>query len=391
VPGEDGRPTAVSPDGSAASDSRVACSILVPVLNEEQHIAEAVAAMRRQRFPGSLEFLLVDGGSTDRTPEIIAELAAGDDRIRLLRNPRGATPSGLNVGLGNARGRWVARMDAHARFPDDYLLRGVGRLRSGDTRWVSGPQMAVGRGRVSNAVAIALETPLGRGGGRRWISAAQLSGPERELDSGVFCGIWERATLTEYGGWDERWLRNQDSELAGRFLARGERLICLPAMAAQYSPRDSLRALWRQYLEYGEYRMKTALQHPKTLRRSHLLAPALVAASAATFASPRPVRRLAAGALTVYAATIASAGVRAAVEGAPPAEAALVPVVLSVMHFGHGLGAWRGSLRYGPPLAALADATGFRALGARMARDPEPTFAPSLSVVSPGVGAKSER
>jgi GT2 family glycosyltransferase len=362
--------------------------VLVPVLNEERHIAASVAAMRRQRFPGPLEFLLVDGGSTDHTREIITDLTRRDERIRLLVNPRRATPSGLNVALAHARGRWVARMDAHSKFPEDYLLRGVERLRRGDTRWVSGPQIATGHGHVSNAVALALETPLGRGTGRRWISAGARSGPERELDSGVFCGIWERATLIEYGGWDERWARNQDSELAGRFLARGERLICVPAMAAEYTPRDSLGSLWRQYLEYGEYRAKTARRHPDTLRRSHLLAPAVVAAAAGTLVGARPIRGAAKTALGVYAATIASAGARAALEEAPPREAVLVPVVLSVMHFGHGLGTWRGALRHGPPLAALARATGLGALAATLAPSPEPTFAPSLlAAMRTGVAA----
>jgi hypothetical protein len=231
---------------------------------------------------------------------------------------------------------------------------------------------------VSNAVALALETPLGRGGGHRWISAGGRSGRERELDSGVFCGIWERATLTGYGGWDERWPRNQDSELAGRFLARGERLIGIPAMAAEYTPRDSLGSLWRQYLEYGRYRTQTARRHPHTLRRSHLLAPAVVAAAAGAIVGRGPVRHAATATLAVYAATVSSAGVRAALRGAPPSEAALVPVVLSVMHFGHGLGTWRGALQDGPPLAALATAAGLGSLAARLAPLPEPVFAPSL-------------
>jgi len=339
--------------------------------------------MLRQQFPGPLEFLLVDGGSTDRTRDIIAELARCDDRIRVLENPRGATPSNLNVALSHARGRWVARMDAHSKFPDDYLARGVDRLRRGDTRWVSGPQIAVGNGRVSSGVALALRTPLGRGGGRRWISADARSTPEHELDSGVFCGVWERATLIEYGGWDERWPRNQDSELAGRFLARGERLIGIPAMAAEYAPRDSIGSLWRQYLEYGEYRTKTARRHPPTMRRSHLLAPGLVTAAAA-LGGPRPIRRAAAAGLGVYAVTVGFAGARAALEGAPPAEAALVPVVLSVMHLAHGLGSWRSALRNGPPWSALAQAAGFEALGARLAPSPEPVYSPSLSVAAVG-------
>jgi GT2 family glycosyltransferase len=362
--------------------------VLVPILNEERHIAAGMAAISEQRFPGALEFLLVDGGSTDATREIVAGLARGDGRIRLLENPRRSTPSALNVGLTHAQGRWVARMDAHSSFPDDYLLRGVERLRRGDTRWVSGPQIAIGSGHVSNAVALALQTPLGRGAGRRWMNADGRAGPERELDSGVFCGIWERATLLEFGGWDERWARNQDSELAGRFLARGERLVALPAMAAEYAPRDSLRTLWRQYLEYGEYRVKTARRHPDTMRRSHLLAPAVVAAVAG-LAGPRPLRRAASASLAVYASTVGAAGVRAALTGAQAADAALVPVVLAVMHFGHGLGSWRGAIRGGPPLAALAHAAGARRLAARLEPRPEPVFAPSLrsTTVHTGVAA----
>jgi len=91
----------------------IECSVLMPVLNEEHHIETSVAAMRRQRFDGELEFLIVDGGSTDRTMEIVADLARRDPRIRVLANPRRITASGLNVALGHARGRWVARMDAH--------------------------------------------------------------------------------------------------------------------------------------------------------------------------------------------------------------------------------------------------------------------------------------
>src|ERR1017187_3969399 len=98
------------------SERTVACSVLMPVLNEERHIEGSVAAMCRQRFRGELEFLIVDGGSTDRTLEIVRGLAREDTRIRLLANPRRVTSSGLNVALGSARGRWVARMDAHAEY-----------------------------------------------------------------------------------------------------------------------------------------------------------------------------------------------------------------------------------------------------------------------------------
>src|ERR1700743_3317592 len=124
-----------APECAPGADDLVECSVLMPVLNEERHIVASVAAMRRQSFEGRMEFLVVDGGSSDRTPEILRELSAQDPRIRILTNPRRTTPSGLNVGLANARGRWVARMDAHTAYPADYVALGVQRLTRGDTHW----------------------------------------------------------------------------------------------------------------------------------------------------------------------------------------------------------------------------------------------------------------
>lgn len=350
-------------------------SVLVPVLNEERHIRQSVAAMQRQRSAGRIELLFVDGGSSDQTREILESLAAGDDQVRVFDNPRRASTSGLNVALGRARGRWVARMDAHTVYPDDYLALGVRRLEEGGIRWVSGPQLPTGRGRVSRAVALALGSPLGRGGSRKW---ERRNGTEFVVDSGVFCGVWERATLLEYGGWDERWPINQDSELAGRFLRKGELLVCVPAMAAEYTPRDSFSGLWRQYRRYGEFRVKTARHHPHTMRRSHLLAPAVVLDAVLCVAAPRPVRRTARVGLMVYGASIAAAGVRAARRSENTADAALVPLVLVTMHFGHGAGALTGAKRHGVPLAALLAAAGLKDVARVVAGEPDPVSAPSL-------------
>jgi hypothetical protein len=296
----------------------------------------------------------------------------------------------LNIALRHARGRWVARMDAHTAYPRDYLALGVERLERGGTRWVSGPQVPMGTGPVSRAVALALRTPLGRGGSRKWGAADGGASREYELDSGVFAGVWERQTLLEYGGWDEGWPRNQDSEMAARFLARGERLICLPQMAARYTPRNSLRSLWRQYLQYGEYRAKTALRHPRTMRRSHLIAPSLVITVGAAVAAPRSARRAARLGLCAYALVLAGAGVRAGADvgdadGGERSDAVLVPVVLAVMHLAHGTGAVRGSIRRGPPLAAIATALGARRLAAKLASPSQPVSAPSLHPSATGV------
>jgi glycosyltransferase involved in cell wall biosynthesis len=365
----------------------VACSVLVPVLNEERYVEQAVDAMRRQRFDGGLEFIFADGGSSDRTREILQRLAEQDPRIRVFDNPSRSVSSGLNVCLSHARGRWVVRMDAHTVYPDDYIARGVARLREGGTRWVSGPQIPTGRGPVSRAVALALGRSLGRGGSRKWGVDGGSEGAEYELDTGVFTGVWERSTLLQYGGWDERWPRNSDSEMAARFLANGDRLICLPAMGGRYVPRDSFGGLWRQYVDYGEFRARTYRRHPHSMRLSHLLAPAIVLTGATAAAGPRPLRRLARFGEVIYLASLAAAGVRSLSAAEVPTDAALVPVALLVMHHGHGTGQIKGWRRYGVPVVALARLARLSSDGAA-GGDSEPVYAPSLSRPAEDAGGK---
>jgi succinoglycan biosynthesis protein ExoA len=332
-------------------------SVLVPVLNEERHIRETVAAMRAQRFAGTIELLFADGRSQDRTREILLELAHEDERIRVLDNPRRGTASGLNVCLREARGEYVARMDAHTFYTDRYLAAGVERLRRGDTDWVSGPAVPRASGPVSRAVATALGSWLGRGGSRKWEQEGEQA-PERELDSGVFGGVWRRTRVLHAGGWDERWPVNQDSEMAARFLLDGARLVCLPEMAGQYVPRDSLRGLARQYFRYGFYRARTFKRHPQSMRRSHLIAPALSGAALAALLAPGPLRRGAQLLLGAYGVAVAVTATDTAVRRRRPVEGALLVAVLPTMHLGWGFGTLVGTLRFGAPLAALRQAAG---------------------------------
>jgi GT2 family glycosyltransferase len=360
------------------SEPRVDCSVLVPVLNEQRHIEPMVAAMRAQRFAGTLEFVFADGGSTDRTRAILEQLASQDPRIRVFDNPRKTVSSGLNVALREARGRWVARMDGHTIYPADYVAHGIARLKRGDSSWISGPQRPRGHNRVSRAVALALDSPLGRGGSRKWGPSGDGEvRDEFEVDTGVFGGVWRRETLLAYGGWDERWDKNEDSELAGRFLRGRERLVCLPVMSADYTPRDTLRGLWRQYREYGRFRALSARHHPHSMRRSHLIAPALVV-TAAVAAVPGRLGRPARAGCGVYLAALAVTGLRAARRAPRPADAALVPAVLMTMHGAHGVGELMGAARYGPPWAALALAAGLHRVAGALEPAPEPVFAPSL-------------
>jgi succinoglycan biosynthesis protein ExoA len=334
-------------------------SVLIPVLDEEQFIRETVAAMQAQRFDGEVEFLFMDGGSEDSTKAILEELAKADPRIRIFDNPGRTSTAGLNVGLRQARGEYVVRMDAHTFYPPDYIAHGVERLRRGDVVWVAGPVLPEGVGKWSRRVALALSSWMGTGGSARLQGSSNgaAAEQERELDTGVFAGICHRETIERHGGWNEEWVVNQDSELAARVLAGGGRIVAIPSLAARYVPRDDLRALARQYWRYGTYRAKTAARHPNSLEARQLFPLALVFALVLAVVGPGPLRTAGRAALLLYLAALAVNSVRAASD-AGPRDAAALPVVLAIMHVTWGLGFVNGSVRFGPPLAAFARMAG---------------------------------
>src|SRR4051812_17091887 len=255
--------------------------------------------MLAQELDGEVEFLFIDGRSQDGTVGKLRELAATDPRVKILDNPARSTPIALNIGLRAARGEYIARMDAHTHYPPDYLARGVERLRRGGVEHVSGPQLARGEGTWSRRVALALGSRLGTGEA----AFRHATEGEIEVDSG-FTGIWRRSILEEQGGWDEEWHNDQDSELAARIRAAGGRIVCLPELAADYIPRESLKALARQYWRYGFYRAKTSGRHPESMRRSHMLAPGLVLTMALALL-PGRVGRLARAGVGVYGLAVA--------------------------------------------------------------------------------------
>ena len=268
-------------------------------------------------------------------------------------------------------------MDGHTVYPADYVADGIGRLERGDSHWISGPQRARGHNPVSRAIELALESPLGRGGSKKW-GGDGAPGDEFELDTGVFGGVWRRQTLLDYGGWDERWDKNEDSELASRFLRRGERLICLPSMSADYAPRDTLT---RPVAPVPRLRALPRPHRPPPSRLHAPLAPASPRRSSST-ARWRSSRAASGPSPAQASGSMASRwwppACRQPGRADHPGDAALVPVVLATMHGAHGVGELAGAVQYGPPWAALALAVGLRGAAERAAMDETAVFAPSL-------------
>jgi succinoglycan biosynthesis protein ExoA len=308
-------------------------SMIVCVLNEERHVAEAVRHALGQDHPGELELVIALGPSRDRTDAIVAELAAADPRIRSVRNPSpiGATPAGLNAAIALARFPVVVRIDGHALLPSDYVRTAVETLRRTGADNVGGVMAAEGSTTFERAVARAMTSRLGVGN-----ASFHTGGAEGAADT-VYLGAFRRSALARVGGYDEAFLRAQDWEMNLRIRRTGGVVWFQPAMRVAYRPRSGVRSLARQYFHYGRWRRVVARRHPETLNLRYLAPPvALVGVAAGTVAGLLglwPAWSLPGG----YAALVL-AGAAAVSRGLPWRARALLPVVIAVMHLSWGAG-----------------------------------------------------
>jgi len=316
-------------------------SVILPVRDEARTIGGALGPLLGGDYPAErLEVLVVDGGSTDGTREVVQALAARDARVRLVDNPRGSTPAGLNAGLAAARGEVVVRMDAHAQPAPDYLRACVAALARTGADAVGGPLVGLGETEFGEAVALAWATPFGAG------DARFRRGGEGPVDT-VYLGAWRREVFDRVGVFDEALARNQDYELALRIREAGGTVWLDPAIRSTTLTRSTPADLARQYFGYGLGRAATAVRHPGSLRGRQLV-PAAFAAVLGVLGPAavvsRPARRLLAFVAGAYAAA-GALETAAAARRAGPRYARHLPVVFPTMHLAWGAGFWVGLWR----------------------------------------------
>lgn len=316
-----------------------AVSVIMPVLNEELHLADAVGAVLAQDFQGSIEVILALGPSQDDTDRVAAEIAAREPRVRLVSNPSGRTPSGLNAALAVATAPIVVRVDGHCELPPDYISVAVDTLIRTGADNVGGVMAARGTNDFEQAVALAMTSRLGVGG-----AAFHVGGEEGEAQT-VYLGVFRSDALERVGGYDESFDRAQDWEMNHRIRATGGKIWFNPRMQVSYRPRPTVRALARQYFGYGTWRREVMRQHPETVQARYLAPPAAVAAiglgtalGVVGLVVPSAAwLRLGFAAPVGYAGAVVLGGL-AISRGSAPATRLKVPLALATMHTAWGVG-----------------------------------------------------
>ena len=244
-----------------------AISVILPVLNEEPHLAESVTAILSQDYIGAFEIILALGPSRDQTNMIAEELAARDSRIKLVMNPTGRTATGLNLAIAASENPVIVRVDGHAKIPRNYLSLAVSILRQSGAVNVGGIMAAEGVTKFEIAVSRAMRSPLGVGASR-----FHTGGEAGEVDT-VYLGAFRREAVNAVGGFDERYTRAQDWELNHRLRKNGGKIYFDPRLQVTYRPRPNLSKLAKQYFQYGRWRRVVSRSHPGTVNLRYLAPP----------------------------------------------------------------------------------------------------------------------
>lgn len=318
-------------------------SVIMPILNEERHLGDAVGSVLAQDYPGELEVVVAIGPSHDRTQLVAEELAAADPRITLVENPSGRTPDGLNAALAGARHEIIVRMDGHGELSRGYIRTAVQLLEETGAANVGGIMLAEGQTDFERAVAAAMRSPLGVGGARFHVGGQ--AGPAET----VFLGAFRRDWLRRVGGYDTSYARAQDWEMNWRIRQLGGVVWFTPELTVTYRPRPDLRALARQYFRTGQWRRRLVQQHPESVNARYLAPPVAVVTLAAATVGGLAWRPLWLVPLS-YATAIAVGGMAIGAEHGPRV-AARVPAVLATMHLSWGAGYLRGTGRDAAPPA----------------------------------------
>lgn len=241
-------------------------SILLPCRNEVKHIEHCLeSAMQQQPPEGGFEIIVADGMSEDGTREVLEKIAQRDSRVRVIDNPRRIVSSGLNAAIAVASGKIIVRMDAHTDYAPDYVKQCVAVLQRTGADNVGGPARTRATGYTARAVAAAYHSPFAVGGARFHDTSY-----EGYLDT-VTYGCWLKDSFQQFGMFDEELVRNQDDEHNLRISRGGGKIYQSPSIQSWYRPRSSLSTLFRQYMQYGYWKVRVIQKHKLPASIRHLV------------------------------------------------------------------------------------------------------------------------
>jgi glycosyltransferase involved in cell wall biosynthesis len=320
-------------------------SVIMPIRNEANFIGQSLGAVLLQDYPHErLEVLIADGLSVDGTQRVIARLAEShpDIRVVVIENPGRIVPTGFNLALARARGKVIVRVDGHTLVAQDYVRECVAALQRSGADGVGGRMEPISQSHFGEAVSLATSSPFGVGGAR-----FHYSEREEWVDT-VFLGAWPRTVFERIGPFDEEQVRNQDDEFSYRLLDGGGRILLSPKIKSRYLTRSTPGSLWRQYYQYGYWKVRVVQKHPRQVRLRHFV-PAVFAGTLLLTLAVAPFAAIGPWGMALVVGCYSVANVVASTLLGRRANWRLVPrlaLAFAILHLSYGLGFLAGIAKF---------------------------------------------
>lgn len=316
-------------------------SIVMPVYNEAGFIVQSLTALTNQTYDLSkMEIIVADGCSSDGTRRIVKLFEKSSPvRIKLIDNDKRIAPTGLNRAISAAVGEIIIRIDGHCEVDSNYVSHCVLRLQSGLAEAVGGPIETIGETAKAKAIAAAMGSRFGVG------NSAFRTGSNRELyvDTVAFPG-YRRAIFDRVGLFNEELVRNQDDEFNYRLRKLGGRILLAPEIRARYFSRSTFASVWRQYYQYGFWKVRVFQLHPAQMSPRQFV-PLLFVISIGALTITSLFVSLSQLLLVSIVGVYFVAAMVAAIHATRPFKALMVPYVaftFMILHSSYGLGFLKG-------------------------------------------------
>ncbi len=247
-----------------SSELKAKVSVIVPVLNEARFIESMVTSILSKGYI-SKEILLVDGGSTDQSKQVIESLILNYPEVVYIENKHKFVSHGFNRAFPISSGKYIAFLGAHALYPDNFFDLAVHLLSTEVCDAVGGPLNQIGRTERGKAIAYSMSHPIGVGN-----TEFRTLRKKMYVDSLAFA-VYKREVFEKIGLLDTDLIRNQDDEFHYRMNASGMKILMVPELECTYYVRDSFTLLFKQYYEYGLYKPLVIKKVKEGMRLRHLI------------------------------------------------------------------------------------------------------------------------
>ena len=319
-------------------------SVLIPIRNEGNYISQCLQAVTRQDYPSDLfEILISDGLSTDNTRSLVADWMKNDSRIRLFDNPKQIVPTGMNILIPKAKGEILIRVDGHCVIAKNYISNCVRHLEEEDVDGVGGPMRSIGEDLISQVTALAMSSKFGVGN-----SSFRTETGQTKLADTVPFPAYTRAIIEKVGLYDEELVRNQDDEYNYRIREAGGKILLAEDVSSEYYSRGSLKKLWKQYFQYGFWKVRVLQKHPRQMSLRQFVPLAFVLALILTlflsFLAPWGWKALLVLLAAYLLANLSASVITAADQGFK--KLLLLPLAFAIIHLSYGLGFLVGLFKF---------------------------------------------